>query len=187
MSQAISGINSFFSALAHRLSYCQGKTLSFFRHLGLCFCCSFSLPHTGTFLIHISFMSLLKYYLIEEAFPGPPFKLCNNTPAPRGPYFAIPSPLHYSLQHCHAYCVVPYVCLLLSTPTDGEGNGNPLQCSCLENPRDGGAWWAAVYGVAQSRMRLKWLSSTPTEHKEHESKDLACMKTAHCLICSSYS
>ena len=37
----------------------------------------------------------------------------------------------------------------------GEGNGNPLQCSCLENPRDGGAWWAAVYGVAQSRTRLK--------------------------------
>ena len=41
----------------------------------------------------------------------------------------------------------------------GEGNGNPLQCSCLENPRDGGAWWAAVYGVAQSWTRLKWLSS----------------------------
>ena len=40
----------------------------------------------------------------------------------------------------------------------GEGNGNPLQCSCLENPRDGGAWWTAVYGVAQSRTRLKWLS-----------------------------
>ena len=42
----------------------------------------------------------------------------------------------------------------------GEGNGNPLQCSCLENPRDGGAWWAAIYGVAQSRTRLKWLSSS---------------------------
>ena len=41
----------------------------------------------------------------------------------------------------------------------GEGNGNPLQCSCLENSRDGGAWWAAVYGVAQSRTRLKWLST----------------------------
>ena len=41
----------------------------------------------------------------------------------------------------------------------GEGNGNPLQCSCLENPRDGGAWWAVVYGVAQSRTRLKRLSS----------------------------
>ena len=42
----------------------------------------------------------------------------------------------------------------------GEGNGNPLQCSCLENARDGGAWWAAVYGVAQSQTRLKWLSSS---------------------------
>ena len=42
----------------------------------------------------------------------------------------------------------------------GEGNGNPLQCSCLENPRDGGAWWAAVYGVAQSRTRLRRLSSS---------------------------
>ena len=42
----------------------------------------------------------------------------------------------------------------------GEGNGNPLQCSCLENPRDGAAWWAAVYGVAQSQTRLKQLSSS---------------------------
>ena len=40
-----------------------------------------------------------------------------------------------------------------------EGNGTPLQCSCLENPRDGRAWWALVYGVAQSRTRLKRLSS----------------------------
>ena len=45
----------------------------------------------------------------------------------------------------------------------GEGNGNPLQCSCLGNPRDGGAWWAAVYGVAQSQTRLKWLSSSIRE------------------------
>ena len=49
----------------------------------------------------------------------------------------------------------------LSLSCTGEGNGNPLQCSCLENPRDGGAWWAAVYGVAQSQTRLKWLSSIP--------------------------
>ena len=42
----------------------------------------------------------------------------------------------------------------------GEGNGNPLQCSCLENPRDGGAWWATVYGVAQSQTQLKRLSSS---------------------------
>ena len=51
--------------------------------------------------------------------------------------------------HCH-----------FSLSCMGEGKGNPLQCSCLENPRDGGAWWAAVYGVAQSRTRLKWLSSS---------------------------
>ena len=42
----------------------------------------------------------------------------------------------------------------------GEGNGNPLRCSCLENPRDGGAWQAAIYGVAQSQTRLKRLSSS---------------------------
>ena len=47
----------------------------------------------------------------------------------------------------------------------GEGNGNPLQCSCLENPRDGGAWWAAVYGVAQSRTRLKRFSSSSSSSK----------------------
>ena len=49
----------------------------------------------------------------------------------------------------------------------GEGNGNPLQCSCLENPREGGAWWAAVYGVAQSRTRLKRLSSSSSKYKSH--------------------
>ena len=52
----------------------------------------------------------------------------------------------------------------------GEGNGNPLQCSCLENPRDGGAWWAAIYGVAQSRMWLKRLSSSSSRwHSDEES------------------
>ena len=47
----------------------------------------------------------------------------------------------------------------------GEGNGNPLQCSCLENPRDGEAWWAAISGVAQSRTRLKRLSSSSSSSK----------------------
>ena len=50
-----------------------------------------------------------------------------------------------------------------SLPCVGEGNGNPLQCSCLENPRDGGAWWAAVYRVAQSQTRLKRLSSSSSK------------------------
>ena len=49
---------------------------------------------------------------------------------------------------------------MLSRLVIGEGNGNPLQCSCLDNPRDGGAWWASIYGVAQSRTRLKRLSSS---------------------------
>ena len=50
---------------------------------------------------------------------------------------------------------------------NGEGNGTPLQYSCQENPRDGGAWWAAVYGVTQSQPLLKWLSSSSS--KEFES------------------
>ena len=48
----------------------------------------------------------------------------------------------------------------------GEGNGNLLQCSCLENPGDGRAWWAAVYGVAQSHTRLKWLSSSSSSSSD---------------------
>ena len=46
----------------------------------------------------------------------------------------------------------------------GEGNGNPLQCSCLENSRDGGAWWAAISGVAQNRTQLKQLSSSSSSN-----------------------
>ena len=49
---------------------------------------------------------------------------------------------------------------VISLSCIGEGNGDPLQCSCLENPRDGGTSWAAIYGVTQSRTRLKQLSSS---------------------------
>ena len=73
-----------------------------------------------------------------------------------------------------------------SLPCTGEGNGNPLQCSCLENPRNGGAWWAAVYGVAQSRTRLKQLSSSSSsslsltdEKKSHQIKSLVQVLTAN--------
>ena len=58
----------------------------------------------------------------------------------------------------------------------GEGNGNPLHCFCLENPRDKGAWWAAVYGVAQSRTRLKRLSSSSSSSS-----------SSFCLLVSSLS
>ena len=72
----------------------------------------------------------------------------------------------------------------------GEGNGNPLQCSCLENPRDGGAWWAAVCGVAQSWTWLKWLSSSSrTFHYIYVSCLLypfLCWWTFRLLPCSGY-
>ena len=55
----------------------------------------------------------------------------------------------------------------LSLSCIGEGNGNPLQYPCLENPRDGGAWWAAVYGVAQSRRRLKGFSGGSSSSGVH--------------------
>ena len=68
--------------------------------------------------------------------------------------------------------------LHFSLSCTGEGNGNPLQCSCLENPRNGGAWWAAVYGAAQSRT-LKRLhsSSSRTKQRKYLEKDLSFLWT----------
>ena len=69
----------------------------------------------------------------------------------------------------------------------GEGNGNPLQCSCLENPRDVGAWWAAIYGVTQSRTWLKWLSSS-IEYRACRYFLLflrLCFNSVGCLFCSA--
>ena len=61
--------------------------------------------------------------------------------------------------------------LQISTTTNGEGNGTPLQYSCLENPRDGGAWWAAVHGVAKSQTRLS--NFTFTFHFHALEKEMA--------------
>ena len=55
----------------------------------------------------------------------------------------------------------------------GKGNSNPLQCSCLENPSDGRAWWAAVYRDAQSRTRLKWLSSSGSRLQQYVIQELS--------------
>ena len=65
----------------------------------------------------------------------------------------------------------------------GEGNGNPRQCSCLENPRDGGAWWATVYGVAQSRTQLKRLSSSNSLYLCNVTNFAWALRTAW-FICS---
>ena len=61
---------------------------------------------------------------------------------------------------CYKSGTTEWLYIHFSLSCIGEGNGNPLQCSCLGNPRDGGAWWAAIYGVTQSRTRLKRLSSS---------------------------
>ena len=69
--------------------------------------------------------------------------------------------LSQGTQQTHPWAAVTSPLFLGGVHTGlGEGNGNPLQYSCLENPKDGGAWWAAVYGVAQSQTRLKLLSSS---------------------------
>ena len=68
---------------------------------------------------------------------------------------------------------------------NGEGNGNPLQCPCLENPRDSRAWWAAVYGVAQSRTQLKRLSSSSSRaHTRPENPHL--YHIVRCYPCSVF-
>ena len=64
----------------------------------------------------------------------------------------------------------------------GEGNGNPPQCSCLENPRDGGAWWAAAYGVAQSQMWLKWLSSSLAVWTPYHNLSTSPASSQTCLL-----
>ena len=68
----------------------------------------------------------------------------------------------------------------------GEGNGNPLQHSCLENPRDGGAWWAAVYGVTQSRTRLKPCSSS-SHSLLLKMVSIFCFVFCHILSCELYT
>ena len=76
----------------------------------------------------------------------------------------------------------------LSLSYVGEGNGNPLQCSCLENPRDGGAWWAAVYGVTQSWTWLKWLSNSSSNNFFKILLYQALLYTrGHCSFLSSWS
>ena len=80
----------------------------------------------------------------------------------------------------------------ISNECIGEGNGNPLQCSCLENPRDGGSWWAAVCGVTQSRTRLKRLSSSSSNECINErgtateyysaTKKRVCTDTFRCSL-----
>ena len=98
--------------------------------------------------VDISFSNAWKWKVKVKSLSGVRPSVTPWTAAYQGP----PS-MGFSRQEYWSGVPLPSLCLSL-------GNGNPLQCSCLENPRDGGAWWAAVCGVAQSRTRLKRLSSS---------------------------
>ena len=108
--------------------------------------------------------------------PGPH----SSTPAWKVPWTGEPGGLQSmgSLRVGHDWATS----LSLSLSCIGEGNGNPLQCSCLESPRDGGAWWAAVYGVAQSRTRLKRLSNSSSS-----SSNPLIDFLSHCVSCGRCS
>ena len=69
---------------------------------------------------------------------------------------------------CQLFTVIFSISTLIKTKYLGEGSGTPLQCSCLENPMDGGAWWAAVHGVAKSRTRLSDFTFTFLFHALEE-------------------
>ena len=76
---------------------------------------------------------------------------------------------------------LPRVCYRMSRLSHLEkAMAPPLQCSCLENPRDGGAWWAAVYGVAKSRTWLKWLSSSSSSRLSHS--DAPSLFSVLCML-----
>ena len=105
--------------------------------------------------------NLLNVYMLLEKAMAPH----SSTLAWKIPWMEEPSrlPSMGSLRVGHDWATS----LSFSLSCIGEGNGNPLQCSCLENPRDGRAWWAAIYGVTQSRTRLKWLSSSSSNSHTH--------------------
>ena len=118
--------------------------------------CSYALMFIFQWTYYSLFQSYLdtspkqrKYIIMQEKAMAPH----SSTPAWKIPWMEDPG----GLQSMGSLRVGPdWATSLLRT---GEGNGNPLQCSCLENPRDGGAWWAAVSGVTQSWTWLKQLSS----------------------------
>ena len=74
---------------------------------------------------------------------------------------------------CKEWDMTEQLHLHFSLSCTGEGNGSPLQCSCLENPRDGGAWWAAFYGVAQSWTRLKRLEQQQQQQQKYKKTNIA--------------
>ena len=138
-----------------------------------------SLPMTSLFVTEVHFLlekdsdTLLEWGIAGAGHTSHPTH--SSTLAWKIPWTKEPGWLHSmgSLRVRHDW--------VSSLSRTGEGNGSPLQCSCLENPRDCGAWWAAVYGVAQSRTRLKWLSSSSSSRWQHLNKLVVLGSQEHFL------
>ena len=119
-----------------------------------------------SFYIEVCYMGGYNYVsLISSGFKGFLSSITEKAMAPHSSTLAwqIPwmeEPGGLQAMGCTELDTTEWLHFHFSLSCTGEGSGNPLQCSCLENPRDGGAWWAAVYGVAQSRRWLKRLSSS---------------------------
>ena len=150
----------FVSKICHVFSGCHTlvHTLFFLSRIPplTCFC------HLPTFIF---LQCSIQNYLYWESFWLPPEAMAthSSTLAWKIPWTEEPGRLQSmgSLRVRHDWATS----LPLSFSCIGEGNGNPLHCSCLENPRDGRAWWAAVYGVAQSRIWLRRLSSSSSSSR----------------------
>ena len=130
--------------------------------------CPILCDSTNCSLAGSSFHGILQARILEWV--TIPFSRGSSWPKDRTQFSCIGRQILYSLSHEASYlAILQYKIKSLSNSNKtlvGEGNGNPLQCSCLENPRDGGAWWAAVCGVAQSQTRPKRLSSS-SSHLSH--------------------
>ena len=108
-------------------------------------------PHPGRILPHRGYLAVIRDTLGRRQWHPTPVLLPGKSHGRRSLQAAVRGVELDTTEQLH---------FQFSLSCIGEGNGNPFQYSCLENPRDGGAWWAAVYGVTQSRTRLKRLSSS---------------------------
>ena len=130
--------------------WCFAKTTNLFTE-----CFSFQLSWSDVISVYVvwCFTRLINFMLLDSQWQPTPVLLPGKSHGQRSLVGSSPWGREESDTTERPHFHFSLLCI-------GEGNGNPLQCSCLENPRDGRAWWAAVYWVARSRTRLKRVSSS---------------------------